>query len=41
MIGDEVDLIYEYVDQRILPEWLGGDLPEESWLYGTALQAKK
>lgn len=34
MIADELENIYEFADQQILPEFLGGEIDEETFLYG-------
>ncbi len=32
MLSDELDLLYEDVDSSLIPEFLGGDLPDEVFL---------
>jgi hypothetical protein len=32
MIGDEVENLYEFAEQSVLPDFLGGDIPEEDFL---------
>lgn len=34
LLGDDIDTLYDFAPQRILPDFLGGDVDEETFLYG-------
>lgn len=34
MLAEEVDTLFDFAPQTILPEFLGGDVDEDAFLYG-------
>ena len=41
MLSDELDLLYEDLNNQLIPEFLGGELSDDAFLRDSAQQGQK